>query len=187
MELTKIPGRVFLDTSALNFILEFDDCIFEGVKPSQSLNERIVADINAFNNIFLTGRRATWQLAVSPFTYKEVIETKDLTKRYYLENWFMEVWNYWLGIIDENNDLPSFIEAEHIRIHLLSSSVLDGLTDIEDRLLICDSIIYKCDCFCTRDWKTILSKRNQLKSLPINIITPTEWWAIIKPYTGLWV
>ena len=187
MEFKEIPGRAFIDTSSLNFILEFGDCIFDGVKPSHNLNERIIADIEAFYFIFLSGKRATWQLAVSPFTYKEVIETQDIIKRHYLENWFMEVWNYWLGIINENNDLPSFIEAEHTRIHLLTSDVLNVLIDIEDRLLICDAIVYKCDCFCTRDWNTILRKRDQLKSLPIKIVTPTDWWATIKPYAGLWI
>ena len=187
MELNEIPGRAFLDTSSLNFILEYGEYIFDGVKPSQKLSKRIIADIDAFYNIFLTGKRATWQLAVSPFAYKEVIGTQNPTRRHYLENWFMDVWNYWLGIIDGDKDLPSFIEAEHTRIYLLSSGVFDVLTDVEDRLLICDAIVYKCDCFCTRDWKTILRKRNRLKSLPIKIITPTDWWGMIKPYAGLWV
>lgn len=187
MKLQELPGRAFLDTSSFNFILEHGECIFEGVTPHPKLSKRILADINAFYNIFLTGERATWQLAVSPFTYREIISTQGPTKRHYLQNWFMDVWDYWLGIIDENNDLPSFIEAEHTKIHLLSSGVLDVLTDVEDRLLICDAIVYKCDCFCTRDWKTILRKRDYLASLPIKIITPTEWWNIIKPYAALWV
>ena len=37
-------------------------------------------------------------------------------KKYYLENWFMQVWHYWLNILEQNNDLPSFVEAEHTRI-----------------------------------------------------------------------
>ena len=92
MELNEIPGRAFLDTSSLNFILEYGEYIFDGVKPPQKLNKRIVADIDAFYNIFLTGKRATWQLAVSPFTYKEVIGTQNPTKRHYLENWFMDIY-----------------------------------------------------------------------------------------------
>ncbi len=128
-----------------------------------------------------------WQLAISPFTYKEVMETKDLSKKYYLENWFSEVWSYWVETIKRNNDLPSFIEAETMRIQLLSSELFDVLPDIDDRILICDAIVYKCDCFCTRDWKTILKKREYLKCLPIKIITPSEWWQLIKPYGALWI
>jgi len=152
-----------------------------------SLNERIINDIEAFSNIFNVGKKASWQLAVSPLTYKEVKETRDPVKRHYLENWFMEIWHYWLNILAQDGNLPSFIEAEHTKINLLSSGILDILPDVEDRILICDAIVYRCDCFCTRDWKTILKYRNHLKSLPIRIITPSEWWLLIKPYARLWL
>jgi len=149
MKIEEIPGRAFLDTSSLNFILEYGECIFDAVEPSKTLSRRIIDDIKAFYNIFFTGQRATWQLAISPFTYKEVISTQEVTKKYYLKKWFMDVWYYWLNIIEENNDLPSFIKAERIKIDLLESGVLDILPDIEDRILICDAVVYNCDCFCT--------------------------------------
>lgn len=187
MNLEEIPGRAFLDTNSLNFILEYGECIFDNVGPSETLSRRIIEDIEAFYNIFLTGKRASCQLAISPFTYKEVISIKNNTKRYYLDNWFMDVWRYWINILEEHNDLPSFVEAEHTRIELLSSGILDTLPDIEDRLLICDAIVYRCDCFCSRDWKTILKFRDHLASLPIKIITPTEWWDLIRSYANLWV
>jgi hypothetical protein len=187
MKIEEIPGRAFLDTSSLNFILEYGEYIFDAVVPSETLSRRTIADINAFYNIFLTGQRATWQLAISPFTYKEVISTQDVSKKYYLEKWFMDVWHYWLNIIKQNNDLPSFIEAEHIKIELLSLGDLDILPDIEDRILICDAVVYKCDCFCTRDYRTILKYRAEMTSLPIKIITPSEWWNLIKQFANLWV
>ncbi len=186
MGLEDIPGRAFLDTSTLNFILDNGEYIFDATTPPSSLSKRQLQDIDAFYNIFLTGKRASWQLAISTFTYKEVISTQDTNKRYYLENWFQEVWHYWLGILEQANDLPSFIEAEHRRIELLSSGILDVLPDIEDRILMCDAIVYRCDCFCTRDWKTILKHRHILKGLPIKILTPIEWWKLIEPYAGLW-
>lgn len=186
MGLEDIPGRAFLDTSTLNFILDNGEYIFDAVTPQSSFNERQLQDIDAFCNIFLTGKRASWQLAISPFTYKEVISTREANRRHYIENWFMEVWHYWLGILEQANDLPSFIEAEHTKIELLSSGILDVLSDIEDRILICDAIVYRCDCFCTRDWKTILKHRHLLKGLPIKILTPIEWWKLIEPYAGLW-
>jgi hypothetical protein len=68
----------------------------------------------------------------------------------------------------------------------LASGVLSVLPDIGDRNLICDAISNNCDTFCTRDKKTIISKREQLRNLPINIVSPTEWWELIKPWSGLW-
>lgn len=182
-----IPGRAFLDTSSLNFILEYGDCIFDGISPPEKANKRVTEDIMAFHKIFLVGKRATWQLAISPFTYKEVISTQDPKQKHFLEKWFMQVWGYWLDLLEKNNDLPSFIEAEHIKIRLLSSGILDILPDIEDRMLICDALVYRCNCFCTRDWKTILKHRNQLATLPIQITTPLEWWKMIEPYARLWI
>lgn len=186
MGLEGIPARVFLDTNTLNFILDNGEFIFDAVAPPSSLTRRQHQDIDAFRGIFLTGRRASWQLAISPFTYKEVIDTKDTRQQYYLKNWFQEVWHYWLGVLEGADDLPSSIEAEHERVELLSSGTLDVLPDIEDRILMCDAIVYRCDCFCTRDWKTILMCRRCLDSVPIKIITPTEWWRLIEPYAALW-
>lgn len=71
-------------------------------------------------------------------------------------------------------------------IGMLASEVLDTLPGIEDRILICDAVVYRCDCFCTGDWNTILKYRDTLKTLPIKIVTPTEWWKLIEPYARLW-
>ncbi len=182
-----IPKRVFLDTTSLNFILEYGEEIFDGTPFSKELNDRIREDIDAFHNIFLSGQRATWELAISPFTYKEIIKTNNSEKKHYLDNWFMNVWDYWLNIIKANNNLPSFMEAEEAKIKLLSSGILDILPDIEDRILLSDAIVYRCDCFCTRDWHTILKHRDRLETLPLKIIAPSEWWNLVKPFAALWV
>ena len=186
MTIPEIPGRAFLDTSTVNFLLTYGEQIHDGAPNPKNLSKRAIDDIEAFRCIFLTGQRASWQLAISPYTYKEVICTNDPSRRYYLQGWFFEIWHYWREIIEQNNDLPTFLEAERIRVELLASGVLDNLTDIEDRILICDAIVYRCDCFCTRDWKTILKYRDALIGLPIKIITPTEWWALIEPYASIW-
>jgi hypothetical protein len=183
----KMPRRVFLDTSSLNFILEYGEYIHDAVSPPATLSRWVIDDIDAFYNIFLIGERASWQLAISPLTYKEVITNNESTKRHHLEKWFTDVWDYWLSILEGDNDLPSFAEAECTKIELLSSGILDILDDVEDRMLICDAIVYRCDCFCTTDWRTILKHRDHLKSLPIKIITPIEWWSFTRPYAPLWM
>ena len=186
MELKDLPGRAFLDTSVVNFILDYGEQIHEGVSYPEGTSERSVQDIDSLYNIFFTGKRASWQLAISPHTYQEVIRTEEPTRRHNLENWFFEIWNYWHEVVNQNDDLPSFIKAENIRVQLLATGALDALTDMEDRVLVCDAIVYRCDCFCTRDWRTILRHRDKLEALPMRILTPTEWWSLIRPYAGLW-
>ena len=105
MNFEELPGRVFLDTCVINFILDYGEQIHEGVAPPTEAGDRVVRDIDALYNIFLTGQRAMWQLAISPHTYQEVMQTGDLARRHYLETWFLEVWQYWREIIEQNNDL----------------------------------------------------------------------------------
>jgi len=186
MDLPEIPGRAFLDTSVVNFILEFGEQIHDGADNPPGLSKYQSNDIDALYNIFLTGRRADWQLAISPFTYYEIANTTDPGKRRSLSSWFVEIWDHWVGIIENNDDLPTLIEAEKTRTALLSSDALVDLPDINDRILIVDALVYRCDCFCTRDWTTILSKRDKLKSIGIPILTPSEWWDRIRPFGGLW-
>ena len=75
-----IPGRVLLDMNVVNFILDWGEVIHDsGVIPAD-VSERDAQDILALRDIWLTGQRASWQLAVSPRTYEEVAATTDPVK-----------------------------------------------------------------------------------------------------------
>jgi hypothetical protein len=186
VSLSDIPGRVFLDTSVVNFVLDYGEQIHDGRTMPPSVSDRVLEDIESLRGIFVTGQRAAWQFAISPFTYKEVISTNDRSRRHNLESWFFEIWNHWREVVEQDNGLPDFLEAETVRLELLSSEILRVLPDVEDRILICDAVAYRCDCFCTRDWRSILLHRDLLSALPIKIVTPTEWWRLIRPYASLW-
>ena len=185
MKLEDLPGRVFLDTCVVNFILDHEEEIHDGVAPPADVPERVLRDVDALYNVFLAGQRAQWQLAVSPHTYHEVVRTQDPHRRHHLETWFLEIWRYWRDVIDQNDDLPSFIEAENLRLQLLASGTLDALQDFADRLLLSDAVAYRCELFCTRDWTTILKHRSTLTGVPVEIVTPVEWWQRVRPYAGL--
>ena len=187
MDLQGVPSRIFLDTCVVNFMLDYGEQIFDGTEPPTRANERVIRDIEALYNIMLVGNRAMWQLAISTHTYQEIVATRDNQRRNQLRNWFEDLWQYWRSVIHENDNLPSFIEAEHSRIPLLASGSLDALLDIADRVLVCDAIVYRCELFCTRDWTTVLKHRADLRGLPLSIVTPVEWWSRIQPYARLWV
>jgi len=97
--LRDIPGRIFLDTCTLNFVLDNGEAIFDGGVPLPTAPPRVRADIEALRCLFLTGQRASWQLAISPLSCAEVIATRDPERRKTLEGWFFEVWHYWRGIV----------------------------------------------------------------------------------------
>lgn len=186
MKIEELPGRIFLDTCTVNFVLDYGENIFDGTLPDESLPKRIKSDIEALYNIMLVGKRAMWQLAISPLTYEEIINTNNDYRKFHIEAWFKEIWGYWLRILQDDSDKYPLDKSEQIRINILSSGILDIIPERNDKSLILDSIIYQCDFFCTRDWKTMLKYRNLLAELPIKIITPSEWWEIIRPYSGLW-
>jgi len=172
--------RIFLDTCTFNFILDNGEFIFDGVPPPKEFNKRITEDIRAFYNLFFIQIRDSWQLAISHLTYKEIINTNNPKQKYHLENWFLDVWDYWMTVLNESKDIPPPDERERIKLKLLNSGILDVIPDYNDKLLICDAISYHCDVFCTRDWKSILKHRANISSLPIQIITPLEWWNLIR-------
>ena len=181
-----IPGRVFLDTNVVNLILDYGEQIHEDIEVPDPCSMQVQRDIEALASIFLTGQRATWQLAISPHTYREVSATTNPSRAYELERWFFEIWHYWREFLYSDTALPSFSQAEETRLQLLASGTLDVLTDVSDRVLVCDAVVYKCDAFCTRDWRTILRFRDKLQDLPLKIITPAEWWAEIRPWAAIW-
>ena len=189
MAFEDLPRRVFLDTCVVNFMLDHGEQIHDGAPlPTEtSTSPWVGRDIEAMYNIMLVGQRAMWQYAISPHTYQEIAATSDKSRRHQLEIWFRDLWQYWLGVIHDRDDLPSFVEAEDIRVRLLASGSLDTLPDLADRVLVCDAMVYRCDLFCTRDWTTVLKHRDDLKELPLDIVTPGEWWSRIQPYARLWV
>lgn len=183
----QIPRRVFLDTNIVNFTLDFGDQIHECADIPDDIDDRTRENIQGLCGIFDTGQRAFWQFAISSLTYREIIATRNLKRRHHLESWFVELWNHWNEMVNSMDNLPSFFEANETRLNIISSGLLDILPDDADRLLICDAIIYNCDCFCTCDYHTIIKYRDSLSDLPLKILTPAEWWKEIKPWAATWL
>jgi hypothetical protein len=186
MDLKEVPGRVFLDTSVVNFMLDYGEQIHDNVADPDTADGRTLEDIDALRKLYVTGQRAAWQLAVSPFTYSEIAGTRDRERLSALDLWFQELWQYWRSIVESDDDLPSFIAADELRVRMLTSGCLSVLPDVADRVLLCDALAYRCDLFCTRDWSTILKHRGDLAMLPFGIVTPSEWWRRVEPFAGLW-
>ena len=135
-------------------------------------------------DIWLAGQRASFQLAVSPRTYEEVAATTDPIRRASLEGWFAELWAYWREFFEESK--LSDLDADSLAHRLVPSEILAVLPDRSDRELLVHATAYECDAMCTRDRKTILRHRDELKLVPIRIFTPAEWWGTISRYAGVW-
>ena len=100
--LPDVPRRVFLDTCVVNFMLDHGEQIYDAGSITADANHRVAQDIESMSDIMFAGKRAMWQLAISPHTYQEIAATRDGGRRHRLDSWFEDRWQYWLGIIHEN-------------------------------------------------------------------------------------
>jgi hypothetical protein len=50
-----------------------------------------------------------------------------------------------------------------------------------------DAVRDNCQAFCTVDRRTILKHQACLAALPLRVLTPSEWWAEIKPWAAVWL
>ncbi len=171
------PNRVFLDTSVVNLIVDYGDAIFDGYYDVDSTNTRLTNDVYALYQLFIIGSRNPLKVFISPSTFNEVLATKDPEKKSRLLNYSTDLWYYFNEALKENvvlNNTQISLVEEYLQKHDFAH-----LPGAMDRRLIIEALYYKCDHFCTRDWKTMLKHRNKLKLLPIKLITPFEWWSSI--------
>lgn len=174
----QIPSCVFLDTSVINLIVKNSPAIFEGEKIRPDIPTNQGREVEALLHLFAVGARAQWSLLASETSIAEVARTPCDKTRNALQSYVYE-------LVER---LPPHLGREHgdtCKTDL--SGALDALPDEGDRQLISHAIALSCDAFVTTDIKTIISKRDQLPSLPLRLLTPCEWWAHVKPWGGLWL
>ena len=178
------PGRILFDTNVVNFTLDWAEVIFdEGDLPSH-IHHRDKSDVLALRSIFMTGQRASWQLAISPLTYREIMATPNPDRRASLEKWFGELWQYWREFFEQENLSDEC--ADSLARNLEPSKFLLAIPQISDKKLIAHAISYGCDGFCTRDRKTILRHREKLRGVPLCFISPAEWRNLVRRYEAIW-
>lgn len=172
------PSHIFLDTSVVNFILDYGEQIHDGIPIPDNASFRLARDIDALRGIWLTGQRASWHITLSAATIGEIEATKEPGRLHDLLDWASELSIY-------SDECEALAPARRNRLQLSHLDTIALLPDSGDRQLLTEALQLGCDAFCTRDWKTILRCRGQLHGLPLSIIAPHEWWEAILPYAPL--
>jgi len=175
----QIPGRVFLDTCVVNRMLDYGEVLYNGGEMPVDLPPNEVQELEALCGICNTGARALWRFTISERTFHELNATKRDLRRHQLLQWFAELWHY-------QSEFSCPKPLTRARLSALRKQ-LRVLPDFADRGLILDAIRDNCQAFCTVDRHTIIKHREQLKALPLRVLTPSEWWAQIKPWAAVWV
>jgi predicted nucleic acid-binding protein len=170
----ELPKRIFLDTSVVNFMVDYGDHIFDKVAVPDRFKDRIYDDIRAITQIFYYADHNAIEMVVTHTTFQEIEATADLRKREALANFYSGLREYGLELIGDDYRFPG-VEVQYYEQYLMDKG-LNYLKDANDRRLLIEALFYKCDIFCTRDYHTILKHRLHLqKAIPLEILTPTEW------------
>jgi hypothetical protein len=178
----QIPRRVFLDTNILNCLVKWRHCVFEMEEAPPDLDPTLRVDIESLMHVFHIGSRAQWDIIASNKVLDELSQTADDALREALLDYGIELAVYSAG----NGFDDDHAYANDLARRLRNSSFVSALPDINDRDLIAHAVAFNCDAFCTRDRRSIYNKRDSLRSLPLKILTPADWWLHIRPWAGLW-
>lgn len=175
----RIPSRVFLDTCVVNMMLDHWGQLHNGEDIPSELPADQARELEALCGICDTGARAMWRFTISERTYFELNATKHDSRRRELLQWFAELWHY-------QSEFSRPRPLARARLSELRNQ-LRVLPDVADRDLILDAVRDNCQAFCTVDRRTIIKHQAILTALPLRVLTPSQWWAEIKPWAAVWL
>jgi hypothetical protein len=183
MLLDNLPSRIFLDSSTLQTLKTYGQFIWDGV--SIDPNDVIlkipdgVENLNALKNVFLVNQRANFEFALSRNSLREVEAMGDNS---YLQ-WAFEVLDHWQLMIDtyERNPFDSKDSRRASKVDMPSFGYLGS----GDRRLIKDAIMLGCDAFLTMERKLPKNARHIYRELRLLILTPIQYWDLLKPVASL--
>jgi hypothetical protein len=195
MSFLSIPGRLLLDTCVLNTIQDEGAYIFEGEIPKGMTEAEIPEDLKALRYIFQVNERAAFQFLVSPLTFAELANAKDIMWNWRRIKWAFDVLDVWLIVLEETGDrvveggtvrhrFKLTEELQELESRLMSNP--DLRRDPFDRLLLIQYKMGNCDAFLTVDRNTIWRHKEWLLNEGIKVLTPSDFWAELKPYAAIW-
>jgi hypothetical protein len=195
MSFLSIPGRLLLDTCVLNTIQDEAAYIFEGEIIEGMTEAEIPEDLKALRYIFQVNERAAFQFLVSPLTFAELVNTKDIMWNKRRIQWAFDVLDVWLIVLEVTGD--RVVEGGTVRHRFklteefqeLESRLMrnpDFRRDPFDRLLLIQYKMGNCDAFLTIDKNTIWRHKEWLLNEGIKVLSPSDFWAVLKPYAALW-
>lgn len=178
-----LPQRIFLDSSVLQMLQDYGGQIWENELLESE--DRIYdipygpATIESLRRIFFVNQRANWQFALSANSLQEVAQKRD---RRYLQ-WAYDVLDHWQVCLEESGPLSPERQSLGAKLSLPIFNYLgEG-----DRLLIFDAVYLGCDAFLTCDFKLAKNSHHIFSQLSILVMTPIDYWNMLKPWARLYV
>lgn len=189
------PGRILLDTCIINILQDEGGFIWENELPDGVDAEDVDEELEALQSIFQINERASFQFAVSPLSVAEVANEQEFHRRARRVQWVLDVIDPWIIAVEDTGDRARAGGTVRHRFKLtdelqaLEAALMqmpDFRRDPFDRLLMIQYKMANCDAFLTTDKDTIWKHRRELRDLDIRVMTPSEFWEMLKPWAALW-
>jgi hypothetical protein len=179
----ELPRRIFLDSSTLQTLQDYGSFIWEGEALSESARVRRdpqgLAKLETLKAIMFVNQRAMFEFALSE---NSLVEVSDKGDAHYM-NWAHDVLDHWLICIEESGGLAPADEA--LLIKLDSGSF--GYLGAKDRLLLKDAILFGCEAFLTMENRLPKNAAHLERALGIKVVTPKQYWELLRPWAKLYV
>jgi hypothetical protein len=172
----RVPRRIFLDTNIVNLMIKQRESVFEEAPIADSLEHEAALDTEALMHVCSFGIRAPWTMVACTKSLEELAAEAGIAG-------VGDLLDYALEVVTDCGEDATY--AAELGRRIADSELLAALPDRNDRELLGNAIGLHCDAFCTRDHRTIIRKRELLPDLPIQIVTPREWWSHVKPWGAL--
>ncbi len=179
----ELPRRIFLDSSTLQALQDYGSFIFEG----EALPEvsRIRRDpwgldkLEALRAIMFVNQRAMFEFALSE---NSIVEVSDKGDASYL-SWAYDVLDHWLICIEESGGLAPTNETLLKKLDGGSFGYLGA----KDCLLLKDALLFGCEAFLTMENRLPKNAAHIQRELGIRVLTPAQYWQLLRPWAKLYV
>lgn len=182
VSLEDLPRRIFLDSCTVQTLRSYDYFIYEGEPVSST--DRInkipdgISNIEALRNIFLVSQRALFEWIVSQGSLEEARDKRD---EGHLQ-WLYDIADH--SEVCLANDGPT-AESETLGARLREPKF--GYLSVKDRRLLQEAVILRCEAFLTVERKLPRNSRHIKEELSIHVLTPMEYWEMLRPWAALWL
>ncbi len=177
-----LPRRLFLDSCTVQTLRDYDGFIWEGEPISDGDAIYAVTDgyanVVALRNIFLINERALFEWVVTEASIVEA-EAKDDVGHL---QWVYDVLDHTQVCLQEAGGPTAESRALARRL----DERCFGYLSEKDRVLVRDAVHLRCDAFLTMELRLPRNARHVTRELGLQILTPVDYWRMVKPWAGLY-
>jgi hypothetical protein len=137
-------------------------------------------DLDSLQAIFQVNRRAGFDVVLSENSLAEVLDKKDAS----YTRWAYDVLGHWLTRIEEYEGRAFRGSGRELAVRLDAAK---GHLSAKDMLLLKYAVALVCEVFLTMEKKLPRNAAQIAAIVPLQVLRPPEYWALLRPQAGLYL